>query len=133
MLTNRTIFIRFCFWELEDINIFFDLLNEILKFIYQGFLLFALQSIHLCCVNESHFKSLALIALILNSALFSLKSLILLLFLLSLTRPCKTNCQFIILEIALANSLNKIWIPLLLKWSFQAYQCLTVKLLQCIA
>ena len=53
------------------------------------------------------FKLLALIAPTLNLALFSSQSLVLRFFLLSLARLCETKCQFVILEIASANTLDK--------------------------
>ena len=39
---------------------------------------------------------------------------------------CKTDCQCIILKIASANWLDKTWVPLFIKWSFDVFRCLTV-------
>ena len=45
---------------------------------------------------------------------------------LSLARLYKTNCQLLILEITSANTLDKTWVPPLLRWSSEAFKCLTV-------
>ena len=39
---------------------------------------------------------------------------------------CKANCQFIILEIASANSVDKTWVSLWFRWNFESLRCLTV-------
>ena len=71
------------------------------------------------------FRLLPLICLSLKLALFSSVSWLLLILSL-LARLCKTDCQFIMLEIASANWLDKTWVPLLFKWSFDAFIYLTV-------
>ena len=71
------------------------------------------------------FRLLPRICLSLQLALFSSVSWLLLILSL-LARLCKTDCQFIMLEIASANWLDKTWVPLLFKWSFDAFRCLTV-------
>ena len=60
------------------------------------------------------FKLFALIAPTLNFFMLSLASL------------CKANCQLLILKIAATHTLDKTWVPLLFKWIFEAFRCLTV-------
>ena len=64
------------------------------------------------------FRLLPLSYLTLNVALFSSVSWVLLI----LARLCKTDCQFIMFEIAWANWFDKTWVPVFL---FDAFRCLT--------
>ena len=73
------------------------------------------------------FKLIVLIMSALKLALFS--SISFTLFLSSLVLICKVNCQFIILQIVLANLLNKTWILILFRWSLSAFRCLIVSIL----
>ena len=73
------------------------------------------------------FKLIVLIMSALKLALFS--SISFTLFLSSLALLCKVSCQFIILQIVLANLLNKTWIPILFRWSLSAFRCLIVSIL----
>ena len=73
------------------------------------------------------FKLIVLIMSALKLALFS--SISFTLFLSSLVLVCKVNCQFIILQIVLANLLNKTWILILFRWSLSAFRCLIVSIL----
>ena len=61
--------------------------------------------------SQIAFRLLPFSCLLLNLALFSSVLWVLLIISL-LPRLCKTDCQFIMLEIALANWLNKTWVPL---------------------
>ena len=71
------------------------------------------------------FRLLPLRCLPLNSDLFLSVSWVLLILSL-LARLCKTDCQIIMLEISTANWLDKTWVTLLFKWSFDAFRYLTV-------
>ena len=109
----------------ENINIPGNLLNQIINLFLREFI-FSCPMINLFIFPlRIAFRLLPRICLSLQLALFSSVSWLLLILSL-LARLCKTDCQFIMLEIASANWLDKTWVPLLFKWSFDAFRCLTV-------
>ena len=96
------------------------LLNQTIKFISQGIYV-SLPYDQLIYIPFTNYLS----CLSLTLGLFSSVSWVLLILSL-LARLCKTDCQFIMLEIASANWLDKTWVPLLFKWCFDAFRCRTV-------